>query len=247
MEGCLFRLLRRFETASPDATLSGLGGRVIRRHASHALAIMKLQRQFLLVALLVVPLLWWAWPSDTTSDSSGGGSPAETQESSLTRRQPQTTAEGGPSRTRSARDGQVTRTPLLGGSPEVDAVLSDDSISIEQAVERLRALAMDATHPPAQRLEALQHGLNLGIASFADFAQQPDLPAELASHFMDEVINYNESPGTQIRTYLVLMDHPDEEVASLAREMLAFQVDDDLNEATREQLIELARKKLEAE
>lgn len=158
----------------------------------------------------------------------------------------ESTDESGPTRTRSAREGQVTRLPILGSSAEVDHLLSDDSISSEQAVEQLHALAMDPTLPIAHRLEALQHGLNLGIASFADFAQQPALPVELASCFLNEVINYNDSPPTQIRTYMALMDHPDEEVSSLAREMLAFQVDDDLNEASREQLIQLARKKLES-
>ncbi len=41
------------------------------------------------------------------------------------------------------------------------------------------------------------------------------------------------------------MDHPDEEVSALAKEMLAFQVEDDLQEASREQLLQRGHQKIQ--
>jgi hypothetical protein len=137
----------------------------------------------------------------------------------------------------------VTQTP---GCPEVDAILTNESLSTEAAGLQLHALAADHTRPLPNRLEALQHGLNLNIAIFGDLAEQPDLPTELASHLLVEMINYNESPATQLRTYLALIHHPDEEVATQAREMLAFQVGDDLHEETPDRLAQLGREKLQS-
>jgi hypothetical protein len=206
---------------------------------------MKFQRQSLWVVLLLIPLLWWAWPSGKKSAPGGDASPAQSQKSPAAGGSGPASDGGGPARTRAARRQQQPAVPLKPAeSPEVDRILINESITNEQAAAQLHVLAMDRTRSTAHRLEALQHGLNLGIGTFADFAEQPDLPPELASHFLNEIINYNDSPATQIRAYMALMDHPDQEVSALAKEMLAFQVEDDLQEASREQLIQHARQKL---
>jgi len=206
---------------------------------------MKFKRQSLWFLLLLVPLLWWAWPSGKNSAPGAEPAPAQNQKSPAAGGSPAADA-AGPARTRSASRQQLASKPpkLPAESPEVDRILINDSITNEQAAVRLHAIAMDRTRPTAHRLEALQHGLNLGIESFASFAEQADLPPELASHFLHEIINYNDSPATQIRSYIALMDHPDEEISALAKEMLAFQVGDDLHETSREQILQLARQKL---
>lgn len=132
----------------------------------------------------------------------------------------------------------------------VDRILANDGISNQQAALQLRELAMDRNLPTEERLEALQHGLNLGIDSFAGFAEQADLPTELASHYLHEIINYNDSPATQISAYISLIGHSDKEVSELAREMLSFQLgddlqaEDDIQKADQEKLIQLGRRKL---
>ncbi len=126
----------------------------------------------------------------------------------------------------------------------VDRILANDAISHEQAALQLRELAMDSTRSTEERLEALQHGLNLNAASFADLAQQKDLPSELASHYLHEMINHSDSPSLQIRSYMALMDHPDAEVAGLAKDMLALEVGDEQRISTREKLLVVAQGKL---
>lgn len=207
---------------------------------------MKSYRKSLWGILLLVPLLWWAWPSSKTTTAGDDLPPAESPSTVHTPASDNPTGNGGPSRTRAARQQQAPKILTPPSSPEVDHILVDESISTAQAAEQLCAIAMDTNHTTAHRLEALQHGLNLGIESFAGFAEQPDLPAELASCFLDEVINYNDSPATQIRSYIALIKHPDEEVSALAKEMLAFLVEDDNQEASNEKLIQMGREKIQA-
>jgi len=206
---------------------------------------MKSYRQIVWVALLLVPLLWWAWPDADESSLDESRPAAEGQGEASPSDDTPSTSEDGPRRTRAAPRDPAAKPLEAPASPEVDEILVDESISIEQAAVRLRALASDTTQTKAHRLEALQHGLNLGIESFADFAEQAELPAELASCLLDEIINHNDAPATQIRSYVALIDHSDVEVRELALEMLRFQVGDDLHEESPERLKELAREKIQ--
>ncbi len=207
---------------------------------------MKSYRQFLWGVLLLVPLLWWAWPSGQNASPGDTPSPAQNPKPVAAGATARTPDGPGPARTRSAQRQQPPSKPgKPAEAPEVGEVLANDAVSNVQAAARLHTIAMDRTRSTEERLEALQHGLNLDIATFAAFAGQPELPPELASHFLHEVINYNDSPATQLSTYMALMDHPDEEVSALAKEMLAFQVEDDLQEASREQLLQRGHQKIQ--
>lgn len=204
---------------------------------------MKAYRQLLWVFLLLFPLLWLVWPSGDEA-----GKEVETPTVLVSGKTP-----GAGSR---VTDGPRAREDLSGrlprrasdaepGDPDgVDRILANDGISNEQAALQLRKLAMDSTRSTEDRLEALQHGLNLNAASFADFAQQKDLPSELASHYLHEMINHNDSPSLQIRSYMALIDHPDAEVAGLAKDMLALELGDEERLATREKLLVAAQGKL---
>jgi hypothetical protein len=200
---------------------------------------MKPNRHLLWIFLLLVPLLWLAWPSGEKA-----GREAETPPGEDARTQ----TPGGSARVTDGEADSNTRSRL---SPRrvshltgVDRILADDAITHEQAALQLRKLAMNPGAPVEDRLEALQHGLNLHAESFADFAQQKDLPPELASHYLQEMINYNQSPIIQIRSFMDLMNHPDEEVAGLAKEMLALEVGDEEEESSPEELLVAARSKL---
>jgi len=130
-------------------------------------------------------------------------------------------------------------------SPEVDMILTDTSITDEEAVRRLRQLVEDSTLRMSSRGEALRHGLNLSIDRFADMAEQSsDLPFELAEIFLAEMMNRNEVPVIQLRTYLALMNHPEQEMANQSLEQLRFMVGDDKHEETELRIIELAMQKI---
>ena len=203
--------------------------------------MMKAYRQFLWVAFLLAPLLWLVWPSaDKAGSEKDSQAAAETERHYSVGRvrgeDVDGASEANPRRVRGARD--------LSSLTGVDRILADDAISDREAALRLRELALNSTNSVEDRLEALQHGLNLHPDSFADFAQQKDLPAELASHYLDEIINHDDSPAVQIRAYMALMDHPDAEVADLAKEMLALEVGDEERQSSREKLLVVGQSKL---
>ena len=204
--------------------------------------------RYALLALVLVPAIWWAWPSpdrggrEPQGGTENSGHPAGGGSSQAGADDP---GDGRPGRVRPKRR-ESQRVVKTGFSPQVDAILADSQLSNEAAVSRLHALAMDRSLPTEHRLEALTHGMNLDAAAFADLAEAADLPADMASHLLGQIINCNESPQVQIKAYVHLLDHPDPEVSSLASEMLAFQVDDDARELNREQLLARAREKLKA-
>lgn len=200
---------------------------------------MKARGHFLWILLVFVPVLWLAWPS---SDKAGGG--GDSQSSLEGRKHYPGDVRGAdfdrtsdnPRRARSGRE--------LSELTGVDRILADDAISNEQAALQLREIAMNPMNSVEDRLDALEHGFNLHAESFADFPQQKDLPSELASQYLHEIINHDDSPAVQIGGYMALMDHPDAEVADLAKEMLALELGDEGRESTREKLLVAAQTKL---
>lgn len=199
--------------------------------------------------LLLVPLLlaglWLAWPSPPEN----GDSPENPSSSAAKLGQratplPETDSAGNPRPTRIRERNPSTSAETTDASAQVSRILADDNISVTDAAVMLHALAANPSLSVAVRLEALQHGLNLDMAPFARFAEAPDLPAELASEFLNAVINYNESPELQIQAYLDLINHPDPEVSESATEMLAFIVEDDQREASPATLVQMAKQKL---
>lgn len=205
-------------------------------------------RRYLWILLLLPLVLWWIWPNgEEKIDADKKGSAVAVSTSRGKEGDLLKPAEQGKKAQTSQRrkEQSSSLSPKTPASAEVDAILLDESISHEQAATQLRQIAGDTSFPLPQREEAIQHGLNLSPAAFTDFAEgQADLPSELAGPLLREMINFNESPADQIRTYLALKDHADPEIAEQAREMLAFMVEDDERKETPERLEQLAREKI---
>lgn len=207
---------------------------------------MKINRQFLWFLLLICPLLWLVWPSGDKTEKDANTQPGlvsknQTQASGSRETDGGRIPEGTPARSPRRHSDRSESGPL----PGVDRILANDRISHEQAALQLRELSMDRNLPMEERLEALRHGLNLDIGSFAGFAEQADLPAGLASHYLHEITNHNNTPDAQIKACIALVAHPDKEVSELAREMLALHVGDDMQKADQAKLIQLGRRKLD--
>jgi hypothetical protein len=222
---------------------SSLGG------GGFSLSVMKISRRALWLIVLVIPLLWLLWPKGGHEGNEAQGIPLRKGATSheLMDQASQAGGTSGRNDKTSSRRGQG-KSNLSSTSPssaEVDAILLDENITDDQAAQKLRGIAADASFPLPQREEAMHHGLNLQPSAFGDFAEaQPDLPVELALPLLQSMINFNESPKDQIRTYLALKDHADPEIAEQALEMLAFMVEDDAREKTPEQWEQMAQEKL---
>jgi hypothetical protein len=203
---------------------------------------MKTRRHYLWILPLLVALFWLIWPS---SDKAGKSEDSQ-QGLAAGRHHAKNRAlvDGGAGSISATQARRVKNSGEGADLTRVDLILADDGISHEQAALQLREIAMDPMNSVEDRLEALQHGLNLHLETFADFAQQKELPSDLASHFLHEIINHNDSPGIQIRSYMALMDHPDGNVSELAMEMLALEVGDEEQQSTREKLLVVGESKL---
>ena len=198
--------------------------------------------RYLLIVPLLLAALWFAWPSPPKNDDSAANPSSSTAKPGGRTTPGSETDPSGKTRPTRVRERDPNATAET--SAQVSRILGDDKISVADAAVMLHALAADSSLPVADRLEALQHGLNLDMAPFARFAELPDLPAELATEFLNAVINYNESPEIQIQSYLALLNHPDSEVSESASDMLAFLVEDDQREASPATLVQMANQKL---
>lgn len=200
----------------------------------------------LLGIALVLCVIWLVWPDKRVKDDTLVAQDAK-QMSSATRselgsepRLPRKRSEGDPS-----NDGIPPQEKEAFDSPEVDMILTDTSITDDEAARRLRRLVEDSSIRMSSRGEALVHGLNLSIDRFADIAEQSsDLPYELAEIFLAEMMNRNEVPVIQLRSYLALMNHPEKEIANQSLEQLRFSVGDDTHEENELRIIELAMQKI---
>ncbi len=206
---------------------------------------MKHKRLFYpLVLVVLVAGLWSAWPSSHQAPHAPGLS--EKQPAAVkTTEKANPVERGQDSESPVRRPSRVRSQPVSkDGNAAVARILSNDRIGEAEAATLLHELASDASLPIEDRLEALTHGLNLDITPFASFGSTPALPSELATPFLEAVLNHNDSPQLQIQSYLALLDHSDPEVSALAADMLAFAVGDDLKEASHATLRQMAQRKL---
>ncbi|MEO8614761.1 MAG: hypothetical protein ABI600_06440 [Luteolibacter sp.] len=157
----------------------------------------------------------------------------------------QQTPESGPAVTRSSR----IRTEAPGNTqqsqfPQVQRILSDDSIPDLQAAVALFEIANNSGLAESERFEALAHGLNLNFPAFFALSQDPALPVPMAQRYFDELANRNQAPKEQIEGYLGLMNHSDEEIRKQAQHQLAFMLEDDAQELSPEELRQQAAERL---
>lgn len=198
--------------------------------------------RYALISTCSLIALWLVWPDtpdheskDLSITSTGNENQGSIRARNL-----------GISRKHPGTRSQLRRLPPPAAThPETDRVLGDDSISIPRAAVMLRKLAADRSIPLAQRVDALEHGLNLDVAAFSDFAAMDQIPAEMAIVLIEEVMNENSQPAIQIQIYMDLLSHPDPAVSTEAKEMLAFMVEDDFEEADLAGLMQMGRQKLD--
>lgn len=194
---------------------------------------------YLLIALISGLVLWIVWPDGDPVEQADSGSLQPAQMSPRMERD----ARDRVSLHRTAMQRKRTQSSHE-THPAIDEILGDDNISISRAATLLRQMAVDPELRLKDRVDALEHGMNLDAQAFEPLADMRDLPSELAIILLDEVMNENDRPDFQLRTYMGLVRHPDPNVFEAAIEMLAFAVGDDLQEQDLPQLMAIGRQHL---
>ena len=105
--------------------------------------------------------------------------------------------------------------------PEIDRVLTDDGISDEDAAIELAEIALNPNRPEPERLEAMEHGKNLGFSHLLPLALDPNLSLPLAESYLHGLHGHDQTKE-QVSGALGLLNHSDPDIRQQAQTLLGF-------------------------
>lgn len=192
------------------------------------------------LGLVVLFLIWLAWPGTKSSDDPSNPSKTETR---ANRKQSSLELPGVGRDTRQRRPRDPNSAVEDGG---IDRILTNEALDDDDAARMLREIAEDQGMPSSVRKDALEHGvlLNLDLDVFAPMAADPELPEEMAETLLDAVRNHGDDLPLQLRAYMDFLNHPSPEIHENAKDTLAHLLEDDEGKANAKSLINMAAVKL---
>ena len=138
--------------------------------------------------LLGLAALLWGL-RQTAGDGSAAGDPHAGSAASSA----DSATEGSPARSREPRTRRSGSAPALSSSEAVAALVGDASLSDAEAADGLRRIVEDAARPMTERLEALDHVLNLASndkpAMLHELAARRVQPDEVRLRLLAEALN----------------------------------------------------------
>jgi hypothetical protein len=105
--------------------------------------------------------------------------------------------------------------------PEIEQLLTNDSISNEQATRQLAEIVLNPNRPEPERLEAMEHAKNLGFAHLLPLSQNPNLPLPLAESYLHGLHGHDQTKE-QVSGSLGLLNHADPGIREQAQTLLGF-------------------------
>jgi hypothetical protein len=105
--------------------------------------------------------------------------------------------------------------------PQIDRVLTDDGISDEDAAREMAEIALDPNRPESERLEAMEHGKNLGFSHLLPLSLDPNLPLPLAESYLHGLHGHDQIKE-QVSGALGLLNHSDPDIRQKAQTLLGF-------------------------
>jgi len=190
------------------------------------------------LGLVVLVLIWLAWPGAESSDDPSNPSKTETRanhkQSSL----------DSPGMGRDNRQRRPRNPEPPAEDAGIDRILTNQAVDDDEAARMLREIAEDQAVPLSVRKDALGHGVLLNLNEFATMAADPELPEEMAEVLFDAVRNAGDDLALQLRALLDFLNHPSTEIREDAKDTLAFLLDDDLSEDDTDTLKKKAAEKL---
>lgn len=123
--------------------------------------------------------------------------------------------------------------------PQIDSVLTDDRISDEEAAREMAEIALNANRPEAERLEAMEHGKNLGFSHLLPLSLDPNLPLPLAESYLHGLHGHDQTKE-QVSGALGLLNHADSDIREQAQTLLGFLLEAEEDNESPEKLREKA-------
>lgn len=211
-------------------------------HAYRSHQMKKQRFKLYLTGLILLTAIWMAWPEPKqldgeTPDSKSAQSGNSTKGISwqilgVGEEENQNRPKNRPS---SFEDSGIKR---------IDRLIAHQTLSNQEVAEQLRMIAKDKSMPEKVRTEALGHGVILDLSTFADMAADAQLPLVMAENLLEQVINENRDPALQIRVYTDFMNHSSPEIRKEAKGLLAFILEDDMDQVDDAKLLQMAETKI---
>jgi hypothetical protein len=106
-------------------------------------------------------------------------------------------------------------------STRIGDLLANQNLSHDETARQLAVIALDPNNPEAERLEAMEHGKNLGFAHLLPLSLDPNLPLPLAESFLHGLHGHDQTKD-QVSGALGLLNHTDPDIREQAQTLLGF-------------------------
>ena len=191
-----------------------------------------------LLGLVMLVLIWLAWPGTKSADDPSNPSKTET------RANHKQSGLDSPGMRRDTRQRRLRNPNSAVEDGGIDRILTNEALDDDDAARMLREIAEDQGVPSSVRKDAMEHGVLLNLSEFAPMAADPELPEEMAEALLDAVRNHGDDLPLQLRSFMGLLNHPSAEIREDAKDTLAFLLEDDLGEDDIETLTKKADEKI---
>ncbi len=122
---------------------------------------------------------------------------------------------------RDRREFKSARTSTPATFPQIDRVLTNDLVSDELAAIEMAKIALDPNTPEPERLEAMEHGMNLGFSHLLPLSLDSNLPLSLAESYLHGLHGHDQTKQ-QVSGALGLLNHSDPDIRQQAQSLLGF-------------------------
>lgn len=175
-------------------------------------------------AILMVFVLWPSSEKNKPNTVSLDKKPPKARETALTPRRESTTQapepQASPVRPK-PRPETPTRVAPDRTYPAIGELLTNDQLSHDETARQLAKIALDPKAPEAERLEAMEHGKNLGFSHLLPLSLDPNLPLPLAESYLHGLHGHDQTKE-QVSGALGLLNHSDPDIRQQAQILLGF-------------------------
>jgi len=106
-------------------------------------------------------------------------------------------------------------------SSAIGELLSNGQLSHDETAREMANIALDPNASEAERLEAMEHGKNLGFSHLLPLSSDPNLPLPLAESYLHGLHGHDQ-PKEQVSGALGLLNHNDAEIRQQAQTLIGF-------------------------
>ncbi|MEY5018949.1 MAG: hypothetical protein RLZ22_37 [Verrucomicrobiota bacterium] len=106
-------------------------------------------------------------------------------------------------------------------SMRISELIGNSSLSHDEIATQLAQIALSPNASEAERLEAMEHGANLGFSHLLPLSLDPNLPLQLAEAYLHGLYGHDQVKE-QVSGALGLLNHSEAEIREQAQILLGF-------------------------